>query len=609
MERAENLWRVTGSFGAPAGEVTETETGYRYDGGGYRLEITRETDENGVCLQSSALKNTSDAPIEVGCLLSRFVLPGGEYEVYAQTNVQLAESVGAWQPLHTGISVRCPQMRRAFGAAPMAALWNEQTGRGVVYHLFATGAWEITATREGAPGGKQRIGVELGLDPRQTRLTVAPGGTLRLPDVLYYAFTCKRDLDCHKLHAWLNRNMPRRELPVLYNTWLYRFDKLTADGVLAQIERAKALGAEYFTVDAGWYGPRANWTTTRGDWEERPDGALDGRLAEISGAVRAAGMGFGFWLEAETASPAARIVAEHPEYFFERQGKIFLNFADANARRYLLDTTCALVEKYHATFLKFDFNQDVDFDPSGTAFTAFHAGCAAYLAALRERFPGIYLEGCASGGMRMTLADLREYDSFWLSDNQSPYHGLRIVRETMLRLAPQAIERWVVARSAQDFQPDYTGKTDKLFACNDSTWQDVRSVRRSYYKAFLTGGIPAFSCDLTALSDGDFAFFRDCVEEWKRDRAFWQGAVGRILCDTKTLLALQYSDEALREVRVLTVPQQILQKTATVCPVLDAQTRYTMDGETRTGAQWMASGVTHEKLKPFELRESVWKAV
>ena len=616
MQLAEFLWRITGSFGAPGGETEQTQNGYRFDGGEYVIETTRETDRNGVCLQKSVFRNVSDHPLAVGCLMTRFLLPDGEYEAYTQTNIQLNESTGLWQPLHTGVFVRTPHMRRSYGAAPILALWNKQAERGTVYHLLANGAWEMSASRINGAVCKHRTIAEMGLDSQQTSLTVAPGQTLALPDVLFYDFTCKRDLDCYKLHGWLNRNMPRRELPILYNTWLYRFDMLTADGVLEQVGLAKELGADYFAVDAGWYGPKARWTTTRGDWEERDDGALEGRLSEISDAVRAAGMKFGFWMEAETASPTAAIVQAHPEYFFTRQNKVFLDYANAAARQYMIDTTVALVKKYHADFLKFDFNQDLDFDPAGKAFTAFHEGYAAYLAAIRQQCPNIYLEGCASGGMRMDLSDLREFESFWLSDNQSPYHGLRIVKDTMLRMAPQAIERWVVAKSAPDFQINTGGKADKLFAINDSTWNDIRSVRPAFYKAFLTGGILSFSCDLTAFSETDMAFFKEQAEAWKRDRAFWQNAVARILCDTEQMLILQYSDEALREVRVQLVTHNVLQKTAVVRPVLDAAASYTLcsaaselDGQTRTGAQWMQDGVLADKLRVFDLQEFTFKMV
>ena len=616
MQLAQNLWRLTGSFRAPEGEAKETENGFFYDGGGYLLKTTRETDQNGVCLQRTTLTNTSDKPLHVGSLLSRFALEDGEYEVYTQTTEQLAESMGLWQPLHSGVCVRSPYIRSSYGATPMIALWNMHLSRGIVLHLLAEGAWEITAERIPSPAKKQIAVCDLGLDPRQTDLTLAPGQTLSFPDILYYTFFSRRDLDCHKLHAWLNRNLPRKALPVVYNSWLYCFGDLTFEGMLAQIPRAKALGCDYFVLDASWYGHKGNWKAGRGDWQEYPDGTLGGRMVEISEAVRNAGMGFGFWIEAETASPGVQILKDHPDYYFSSGGNYFLDFANPKAVSDSTEITCALVERYHASFIKFDFNQDLDCDPRGTAFTAYHAGHRRYIEAIRSRFPEIYLECCASGGMRMALSELRMFDSFWLSDNQSPYHGLRIVKDTLLRMPPQPIERWIVAASATDFPDNHQGRLDRIFAVNSSSWIQVRSVKPSFYRAFANGGVLGFSCDLRALSDEDFSFFQSLSAAWKQDRAFWQNAVGRILCDLPTLLILQYSDEALTEVRVQLTTLQIRQPSAVAIPVLDAQAHYRLfapghpqDGAVQTGAQWMLSGVNAEAAKPFESRFYTLKTV
>ena len=122
------------------------------------------------------------------------------------------------------------------------------------------------------------------------------------------------------------------------------------------------------------------------------------------------------------------------------------------------------------------------------------------------------------------------------------------------------------------------------------------------------GGVPGFSCDLTTLSETDFAFFRKLCENWKQDAPFWKTAVGRILCDTDQLTGLQFSDEALTEVRVLAASLWIRTVNATVIPVLDASARYRLDapeyeldGQIRTGAEWMESGLTVNKFVRYTM--------
>lgn len=60
-----------------------------------------------------------------------------------------------------------------------------------------------------------------------------------------------------------------------------------------------------------------------------------------------------------------------------------------------------------------------------------------------------------------------------------------------------------------------------------------------------------FSCDLMALSETHTEHFRKMVSNRKKDAAFWGKAVGRVLCDTPEVVILQYSDAALKAVRVV----------------------------------------------------------
>ncbi len=595
MERkSEDNWDIFGDFGPVVGEVRDREGGFAVESNGLLVETTEEKGVADVVHRRTVVRNISDAPLTATCLLDVFRFGGGEFEVYAQANTWMDESRGAWQPLRTGIEVRGGGMRSSFGAAPMLALWDVQTGHGRVFHLMSDAVWEMRATVLPAAGEKTFVQVETGMDSRHLHYTLQPGDEVALPQVVFYDFKSKADLDCHKLHAWWNATYPKRRCPSFYNTWLCRFDKLDLDFVLKQVARARNLGLEYFVVDAGWFGPAKGWTKVRGDWEERSDGRLGGRLAEVAAAVREAGMTFGFWLEAEIADAGAGIVREHPEYFRVIRGRHFLDFTRDDARGHLLETVGALVEKYHAGFIKFDFNTDPLVDPSGRDFADYNASYRRFVREIRARHPGIYLEGCASGGLMMDLGWARDFDSFWPSDNQSPVHGLRIARETMLRLPPCQVERWITVRSAEGLQPDYFGRDSRLLATEDAWWRDLRSVAPEYVAAFASGGPVGFSCDLTALSDGHLDYFRRMVADRRRDEAFWRGAVGRVLCDTPEIVALQYSDVGLHDVRVLVVTARSRQRNVKVRPVLDPALDYEKDGRRESGAVWMEHGAEVE---------------
>ena len=588
---ARDTWNVFGDFGRVEGAAHSSDGGISIEANGLRVETKVETGAAGVCHRRTVVRNVSGKSLAATCLMDAFRFDGGDYEVYTQANTWMNESRGAWQRLHTGVEVRSDGMRTAYGAAPMLALWNAQTGRGRVFHLLSDSTWEIRASV--VPDGMDRtsVRVEAGMDSSQLCYHLKPGEEVALPEIVSYEFSNKTDLDCHKLHAWWNEKHPCRRNPSIYNTWLCRFDKLDLGFMLKQVERAKTLGLEYFVVDAGWFGPAKSWASVRGDWKESPDGRLGGRLSDISDAVRAAGMKFGFWLEAEVADAGTEVARKHPEYFRRIGGGLYLDFTRDDASAYLLDTVCGLVAKYKAEFLKFDFNCDPRCDPSGKAFTDYNAGYRRFVREVRARNPGIYLEGCASGGLMMDLGWARDFDSFWLSDNQSPVHGMRIAKETMLRLPPHKVERWITVRSADGLQPDYWGRDKRLLATEDAYWRDLRSVSPAYVSAFASGGPAGFSCDLTAFSDEHADYFRKMVAERKKDEPFWCRAVGRILCDTPEVTALQYSDAELRDVRLFVTTGRPRQARVMVRPVLDPSLDYAHGDRREKGSFWMENGV------------------
>ena len=584
-------WDVFTDFGIFEGVVRKTENGFAADENGIRVETEENTGAADVTRRRTVVRNMSNKPLAAMRLLDVFRFEGGDFEVYTQANTWMNESRGAWQPLHTCVEARCGGMRTSYGAAPVLALWNRQTGRGRVFHLMSDAMWEMRAAVVPGEQDNASVAVEVGMDSRYLHYVLKPGEMVALPEVVYYDFTNKTDLDCHKLHEWWNENNQCRAVPTIYNTWLCRFDKLSFDFVMKQVKKAEELGLEYFVIDAGWFGAKGSWVALRGDWKELPDGWLGGRLEEIVKAVRESGMKFGLWIEAEVAADTSESFKTHPEYFRRDHGGIYLDFTRADARDHLHYAIDALVGKYGVEFIKFDFNCDAKVDDLRRDFADYNAGYRRFVREVRARHPGIYLEGCASGGLMMDLGWARDFDSFWLSDNQSPVYGLRIAKETMLRLPPSKIERWIAARSATNLQPDYFGNDERLLVTEDAFWREMRSVTLDFVAAFAAGGPVGFSCDLTALSEKHTEHFRKMVAERKKDAAFWGKAVGRVLCDTPEVVILQYSDAALKDVRVVVATGRSRQDRTTVRPVLDVELEYEHEGQRRKGAFWMEHGV------------------
>lgn len=580
----DDIWNISGSIGKIHTDKLECRTDV------YEIKAEYSVDINDVYHYCGCFRNTSDEKITLNCLKSKFCLGGGEFEVYTQYNGWQNENIGKWQELNTEISVSTRGIRSTYGASPFMAIKNRQTGRGIVFHLLSDYAW-VMQVRMVPKDGEISVGeIEIGVNSENFLIDVEPKESINTPDIIFYEFTNDIDFDCDKLHKYYIDNYSRKSMPVVYNTWLCRFDKISFENIKNQISRAAQIGSEYFVVDAGWFGTGKNWGTQRGDWYENETGGFCGRMKEISDIVRANSMKFGLWFEIESASAEANILKQHKEYFVESNGLYFLDFTSKAAREYIYDVLKRFIEKYNIEYIKFDFNQDVDYDNNHCAYTKYHKAYRAFIQKLKKDYPDMYMENCASGGMRMDLRNAIDFDSFWLSDNQSPYEGIRIFKEGIKRLPPQCIEKWAVINSIENFEPScYCNETEKIISTNDGTWNSVVGVNQSFLKGFLSGGPIGISCDLNALSDKLLDELTEHIAMFKREREFWQNAVCNILIDTEKILALEYMTAS--RVKVIVYTYKVSQESVYVYPKIDANDTYHYRGKVLSGSEIVKNGI------------------
>lgn len=594
---AEDFWRISGSFGVVSGAVEEMAHSVSQKKDGYTVCSKYTEDENGVVSRRGTFTNTSGSPVSINYCMSKFMLQGGEYEVYTQMNTWQNECLGRWQDLVTGVTGETRGLRSAYGGAPFFAIWNRQTSRGYAFHIITKQPWkyEVKYTPNCSIEPND-VEIEIGLNGANLAIELAGGETLELPEILFYEFRNKLDMDCFKLHHYINTKYPREAMPVMYNTWMYKFQFIDFENVENQIQAAKDLGIEYFVIDAAWFG-QGNFWDARGDWYENTQDAFRGRMAELSRLVRDNGMKFGFWLEIESAGFKANVLKDHGDYYFtfNDHGKdlYFFDFANKEAWDYLMKTICEQIDKYHIRFIKFDFNQDVEWDVHQSAFRDYFRGYDRFMQTLKEKYPDLHMECCASGGMRMSLASALTFDSIWISDNHSPYEGMRIFKDALLRMPPQLIDKWAVIESVCDFKHGYgDASRERLFCSNDATWGEVRGLELSYLEGFFAGSPLGFSCDLNSLSDTVRASLKTYIAKFKEDRGFWSKAVCRILTDTDSVTVLQYSDMSFDRAEIVIYTNRIRQRGITVYPQVDMDATYCVNGgERMTGKQIDAQGI------------------
>ncbi len=541
------------------GELTEAPSGYEYLQDGIFLTV-EEKAEDGIRIRRSVIKNTGDKPVKLRELLSKFVFDGGEYEVYTQYSHWTAESKGKWQPLSTGIFAKSKEIRTNNSSNPFFAIYNTQNQRGWAFHIISDGLWQYRIYRNFIQARyNMEVMVEAGYEDLDYELM--PQEALELPTVLYYQFKNKLDLDAYKLHAYVNRKQTPR-LPVIYNSWMGVFDNISTDILMPQLERAREIGCEYFVIDAGWFGEKYKWFHNVGDWREITTSQMMGKMKEFADTVRSYGLKFGLWFEIERASLTSQAVKEHPEYYIFEGDHAFVDFAKKEAVDHIFDVLAGNIRKYNIEFIKFDFNAMLSYDERDRAFIDYFKGYKAFMARIRAEFPDIYLECCASGGLRMSLNNLQSFDSFWISDNHSINAQLEIYKDTLIRMPSNILEKWITVGSTSNGKPAIT-------VSGDAGWGFVEGVKPEFLEAIMLSGPIGISCDLTKLLPEHLEILKGQIQKHKAERDFWQRSQARILANTETLTCIQYSDEKSERIKLFTFSKRRMQNKYTAYPLCE----------------------------------------
>jgi alpha-galactosidase len=329
-----------------------------------------------------------------------------------------------------------------------------RTGRVWAVHLAWSGDKRIWAERSAL--GHNVLGAGELLAPGEIRL--APGESYETPWLVAVFSDTGLDGLSDRLHPWIRESSRlRKPRPVVLNTWeAVYFDHDLA--VLTDLADAAAeAGVERFVLDDGWFTGRRDDRRALGDWSVDdivwPDG-----LHPLISHVHKHGMEFGLWVEPEMISPDSDLAREHPDWIlggssgptWRRQRTLDLT----KAYYHLLERLTALLTEYPIAFLKWDHNRDLL-----TPGVAHRQTRALYrlLAVLREAFPHVEIESCASGGARIDLGILPLVDRFWTSDTNDPLDRQSIQRWTGVLIPPEYLGGHLGAGTAH-----VTGRTSAL---------------------------------------------------------------------------------------------------------------------------------------------------
>ncbi|SLN24586.1 alpha-galactosidase [Roseisalinus antarcticus] len=406
---------------------------------GLTLMVLFRAEPTGLIAASTRLE--ADEPVEVAWLAAP-VLPGPSLadeiiDVSGRWTGEFALNTLPWTP---GIRAREARTGRSGHEHPPFALFPD---RGAT-----NAAGTVRGMHYGWSGGHRMVAEELPDGRRQIQWghatrSLAAGTSFETADLLL-SFSNTGLNGCGMVMQWHIRDhivqwpQPDRPRPVHYNCWeaIYFDHDLAALSDIA--EHAADLGAERFVLDDGWFGRRDDDTTSLGDWDidrrKWPDG-----LTPLIDKVHSLGMTFGLWFEPEMVNPDSDLYRDHPDWALGPADQIMgrhqmvLDLSLPQVRDYLFDKIAAVLWGHDIDYIKWDHNRLLP-----VVEAAQTDGAYALFNRLREAFPQVEIESCASGGGRIDTGILARTHRVWLSDSNDALERLRMQHDAALFL-PSAI--------------------------------------------------------------------------------------------------------------------------------------------------------------------------
>lgn len=489
-------------------------------------------EKEAILSRRDTLINDSEEPLSIHRAAMRFGLAPDRYDLWVQTSSWAHENQLQKVGFNGGrLSLASQGGRTLQGGAPYLFVTQIESGLSLVFHLLPRGDWEISCDQSRHAGDVSRPFTTLELGPKTEGfdLLLQPGEAFLLPECWIEAAEGNQPeqaapaLQRHALQTLFSGRRPgfKKTAPVVYNTWFDTFDTLETSRLRQQLAAARTAGCEVFVVDAGWYGNGAGgWHEQVGDWQEKTDAAFKGKMADFADEVRAAGLGFGLWMEPERLSPFAPAVAANPDWFLPGDGGFFYpDLTQPEVYAYIFSEMCRLIDTYHLAWMKVDFNFEMG--SSADTFAEYTDHWHALIDGLHRRYPDLFLEGCASGGMRSDLATLASFDAHFLSDTVNPFDAIRLTQGAALRLPTGRLTKWAVLRALPGgLGTSHGDERSRLFAPACADWENCFEVDLDFCWLATLPGIPGLSGDLASLTAEQLARLAQFNGFYKQHRSF-----------------------------------------------------------------------------------------
>ena len=315
---------------------------------------------------------------------------------------------------------------------------REDTGRTIGMALCWSGNYEM---RINTILNKQ-IHIYAGIAPQSSEYVLDAGATFVTPRLAMTYSTDGMGGVSRSFHRWartcgmLHRGNGVGE--ILLNSWEGLYFDINEERMLQMMDDIANLGGELFVMDDGWFGDkyqRNNDSSTLGDWvvdrKKLPNG-----LKILCDHAKQKGIKFGIWIEPEAVNTKSELFEKHPEWVLKTKGRelklgrggtqLVLDMTNPEVQDFTFNIVDDLLTNYpEISYIKWDANASIQNYGSlylprhkqNNVYVDYHLGLLKVLQRIREKYPDVVIQDCASGGGRANYGLLPYFDEFWVSDN------------------------------------------------------------------------------------------------------------------------------------------------------------------------------------------------
>ena len=315
---------------------------------------------------------------------------------------------------------------------------QELTGRTIGMALCWSGNYELRVNTI----SRREHHVYAGIDPMSSEYVLEPKEVFETPHMAI-AYSAEGMSGVSRIfHRWartegmLHRGMQTGD--ILLNSWEGIYLDITEEKIIRMMDDIAQFGGELFVMDDGWFGdkyPRKVDNSSLGDWvvdkQKLPNG-----IRALTDAARQRGIKFGIWIEPEMTNTISELYEQHPDWVLQVKGRelkqgrggtqVVLDLTNPAVQDFVFGVVDNLMTQYpEISYIKWDANASIQNYGSlylprqkqNNLSICYHRGLISVMKRVREKYPDLVIQDCASGGGRANYGLLPYFDEFWVSDN------------------------------------------------------------------------------------------------------------------------------------------------------------------------------------------------